>query len=458
MLQRYLGRVSSLKQGEKYGFIGLATITMEDGSMHDLTTTKDVFIHEDDADAPLHSGMSVNFEVEPDEARGGNALRAKDVIRHAQNLVLVGADASESRAVTDPRQLYVAPTQAQKFRMKPVPADEVEKVLSNKPMPRIPRNFDSSESAQVVAHRLMHHLFPQFAALDSRADMADSKFDDVIAAAIKDHKALKMEAQADHMRRMADTYKGLRTIITSEEDLLRPDTLIPIQYLPDLFMAVPVWYFFETNEVRARSSDSQGNPIYNAVHKHFFGLMPNERWGDTFLMFNHRTRTLADYQGDIIPPKVIARMKKLAPLFDYLVIMTPYHDAVAKEWGALQWARNVDPYVVGFLKGIPLMFMVGRFSDSGVFPLHTELVADTIQFLRRNAEKLLAYNRKEIWNWHPAVSKAHREDYTAIYGDHSSVCGLGTKLQARARELLAAFDREELFDWLRGDQPTPKPA
>lgn len=447
-MQRFVGDVKTVitNKGRPHGFIGLASITNEDQSPHGLGTTQDVFVHQDDCGSELHQGLRVTFEVSPDQHRGGDALRAVDVMELVVGeLVLVGEDFSGSRALTDPRSLYVPPTPAQRGLMKPIAPEAVEQVLKNMPMPLVPRTrSENTESAAEITRRLMRRLFPQFAAInEGGVDMADESFDNVIRQAIDDHKAFGMQDQATHMLKQAGTYKGLRTLLRSEEDLLKPEMLIPIQYLPDLFMAVPVWYFWGDENIQRQAAGlkTAGDPEVHPNLKHMCGLVPTDRWADTFLMYNRRMRTLNEYQGDLIPPRIIARMRKMANMFDYMVIMTPYHDVAGRDWQNVQWLRGLDPYVVGFIKNIPLMFVVGRFSDSGIFPLYSELMADTIAFLRLNIEKLRGFNVDRPY-WYRQHNPG---DYT------ESGYRLGDHLVEHTKRLLSAFDAGNLFDWLRGE-------
>lgn len=456
-MQRYIGRVSTILPNERNGFIGLSSVTAEDGSAHGLQTSQDIYVHQDDCGSTLRQGMQVIFEVTPDQRRGGNSLRAVDVEHHfSQELVLVGDDSGGSRALADPRSLYVPPTPAQRTLMKPIAPEAVEQVMANRPMPLVPRTRgENTESAAEITRRLMQRLFPQFAAInEGGADMADERFDEVIKQAIADHKALGMEDQATHMVKQAGVYKGLRTILPTEEDLLRPETLIPMQYLPDLFTAVPVWYFWADERTRQEAVQSRSNkdPLVHSNLKYFCDQVPSQRWVDTFLMFNRRMRTLPDYKGDLIPPRIVARMRKMAGLFDYLVIMTPYHDVAGQDWQDVKWLRSIDPYVVGFTKGVPLMFILGRFSDSGTFPLFNELVADTIAFLRANVDKLKGFNgprgeeiRNPFWHFAPGVKQSSSYNSSCFNGP------LGDHLIGHTKQLLGAFDQGNLFDWLRGD-------
>ncbi|MEK7093192.1 MAG: hypothetical protein AAB927_01790 [Patescibacteria group bacterium] len=447
-MQRYSGTVKTVitNKGRPHGFIGLASITKDDQSPHGLDTTQDPFIHQDDCDSALRQGLSISFELVPDEHRGGDALRAVDVVEVVVGeLVLVGENAGASRELTDPRSLYVPPTPAQRGLMKPISPEAIHQVLVNRPMPSVPRTGgeQSGNTAELV-NQLMRRIFPQFVALDAGGvEMADEKFDEIIKEALEDHKSLGLLAQAGMMKQQAKAYKGLRTLLKSHEDLLRPETLIPMQYLPDLFMAVPVWYFW-ADEVARKDIAALGSESDPRVHSYLTDicdLVPSSRWIDTFLMFNRRIRTLADYEGDVIPPKVIARMRKMAPLFDHMVIMTPYHDVAGTDWEDFDWMRNLDPYVVGFLKGVPLMLVIGRFSDSGTFPLYSELVADTIAFLRAKIMMLRGFNRVDSPYW-------YRPGKPLFYFDGKQT---GNKLVQHTKELLAAFDAGNLFPWLRGE-------
>lgn len=445
-MQCYIGSILTILPNERNGFIDLDSVMAEDGSAHDLQTWQDIYVHQDDCVSPIRQGMQVIFKVRADARRGGNSLRAVDVKPYfSHELVLVRDDSGGSRAITDPRSLYVPPTPAQRKMMKPITPEAVEQVVANRPMALVPRLAGcNTQDAAEITRRLMQRLFPQFAAINyDGVDMADECFDAVIKKAIDDHESLGMQDQATHMLGQANVYKGLRTLLRSEEDLLKPETLIPIHYLPDLFMAVPVWYFWadtrtqrESMEIK-RSSDPEVHPNL----QYMCSLVPTDRWSDTFLMYNRRMRTLNEYKGDLIPPRIVARIRKMISFFDYTVIMTPYHDVAGQDWQDVQWLRSIDPYVVGFLRNIPLMFVIGRFSDSGTFPLYSELVADTIAFLRANIEKLRGFDDADQPFW-------YRQGNPNGYLSGK----LGTRLITHTRELLAAFDRGNLFDWLRGDE------
>jgi len=132
-------------------------------------------------------------------------------------------------------------------------------------------------------------------------------------------------------------------------------------------------------------------------------------------------------------------MRKAIEVFDYVVIATPYHDQAGRDWQDLEWLRAIDPYVLGFKKGIPFFFVLARFSDTGTFPLFNELVGDTIEFLKANKQKLANFNQIHRPFWCVQDRSIAEQD---PFGDF---------LMRHVEQLLAAFEAGNLFDWLRGD-------
>lgn len=438
---RYKGRLSETMSRLNLGFIVFETVTKEDGTPSVLGTSEDIFVHQDDCNGQLVPGVEVIFDVEPDSRRNGHSLRAINVqvLSRERELVLVGAD-GKSVAINDPRSLYVPPTERQQAAM-PVAAEDVAAVIRNEPMPLMARG-EEAQGAIITKDSILMRAFPQLYNLsrNTNSNFVDESFDRVIAESIANHQSIGLQSQADSMERQASVFKAQRTVLENAEDLLHTGSVLPIQYLPDLFMAVPVWYFWADQALTKESKDmSQAeDPEVNDTLRYFCDLFPNDRWSDTFLMFNRRIRTLADYRGDIIPSHIIERMRSMSQHFDFLTIMTPYHDVAGKDWEDLEWLRSIDPYVIGFIKGIPHMFVLGRFSDSGIFPLHSELVAGTIDFLKKNKPKLKGFDVVQNPYWYLPES------------GRNSVSNLGTRLISRANELLASFEAGYLFDWLRG--------
>lgn len=458
--KRYIGRIASVPGDEGYGFISIGSVTMEDGSPHDLDTESDVFLHQDDCRAGLIVGTEVSFEVAPARRRE-RAFRAVGAVEFVEveaipanepavpgfSLVRQAGQRQAGLAVPEPR----LPVHA---NMKDVPAATVAKVIENAPLPNIPRV--SMESPMDMATRagllqeFLALLFPHikwfgtdFHVMDFTDDELDAKTEETVA----DYEALGLVQEIDVLRGEVKRFKDMRGALglILAENLVRPDTILPIDNLPDMFMAVPVWYYWVKLEEQAGITLNweSHDPHPHAVVQYFCSLFPTQRWCDVFQLFNRRVRTLRQYKGEVIPPHVSRRIRKAVDLFDYVVIATPYHDEAGKDWEDLDWLRSIDPYVLGFKKGIPYFFVLARFSDAGTFPLLNELVADTIEFLRARKEKLEGFNSVGNPFWCRMGGKQGCINHYRA-GDY---------LKRRVDEVLAAFEAGNLFDWLRTLDP-----
>lgn len=432
-MTRYTGKVCNVTTGGA-AFIDKSTVRSEAGGQEHFD--QDIFVHQDDVTGVrLADGVELRFETIADERRGAGALRATNVRNAAHELAVVGVS---NYALTDPQQLYVPPT-AMQSAAQPVAEEVVQKAVDNNPLADVPRN---AQGAVEDADAFLARVFPQFRQLG-----AGNEFDQRVKALIEQYRDMGMEEQATQTENQAGIYTGLRTVLDSADDLLQPASILPLSHLPDLFMAVPVWYYYTDKQqhdqlTRARQG---GDPSVHHSTKYFCSMFPTQRWADTFQMYNRRVRGLQDYRGDLIPSHVMDRMRLLAPHFDHLVIMTPYHDVAGHDWSDVAWMRSIDPYVVGFTQGVPFMFVIARFSDSGVFPLYHELLGGTIEFLRSNLEALKGFNNADQPYW-------AGPNFTGCMPQSPKA---GNYLMAHAKELIAAFDDGRLFSWLREEDRLP---
>lgn len=449
--KRYLGEIVSVRSDEHYGFIGIGTVCRADGKLHDLDTNADIFVHQDECSSAIKVGMSVTFMVVPNTHRGEGKYRATGAVEVLEGeLVPAGEAAVPGLSAMAPLSVS-SEAAAYLSRMKVVPAATVEKVAANEPLRGVERGPEGipqdAEGKKRLLEAFLRYLFPTMWSFhaDFRVDdNNDDELEHLLREAIEDHRALGMGAQVPTVEAEVKKFKDIRKALKMiwEEDLVRRDTIIPIRYLPDLFMACPVWFSFAEGQDKstAMQSWSSADPLPHAAVQYFCDLFPkDERWCDTFQLFNRRWRPLEMYQGEIMPPHVIRRLRKSTQYFDYVVVATPYHDVAGKEWQDPQWLRAIDPYVLGFKKGLPVFFVLARFSDAGVFPLHAELVADTIEFLKSHKDHLRKFNDVPSPYWYGGTSPS------------ASVQNLGTRLIGHVEELLRAFEAGQLFDWLRGE-------
>jgi hypothetical protein len=337
--------------------------------------------------------------------------------------------------------------------MKAVPAETVAQVIANEPLRGMPRNDDvklaqGNPRLREILQRYLAVLFPHMAGFGTDYDVLDpddTALDREAAEAAENYEALGLGNEIPVLEGEVQRFKEMRAALAFmfEEGLIRHDTVIPTRFLPDLFMAVPVWYHWMPADLleRVAATWRTTDPESDARTRYFCDLFPgDQRWCDTYQLWNRRTRTFKQYQGEMIPSHVARRMRTAVTLFDHVVIATPYHDQAGMDWRDVKWLRALDPYVLGFKKGVPYFFVLARFSDSGTYPLLNELVGDTIEFLRANSEALGNFNQISSPYWCMAdggiMNAAHP------FGDY---------LQKHVRQLLAAFEAGNLFNWLRGE-------
>lgn len=205
------------------------------------------------------------------------------------------------------------------------------------------------------------------------------------------------------------------------------------KYLPDLFMACPVWFI--VGEGIADTTDLPDPRVDDAV-KYFTSIVGTEYFADLFQMYNRRTRGFDKFVGpDLLSPHVAEAIPELKKKFDYLVIATPYHNVASQEWADPAWRANIDPYLIGFKRGLDYMVIIERWSGTGLFPLMTEMVADTIEHIKTHKDRLIRFSGMTYWH---SVKKS---------GD--SMLGDSSKLVRLANEIINNYAQGTLFDYLR---------
>jgi hypothetical protein len=465
--QRLIGRIGTVPGADGYGFISLSTVERSDGSPHNLPTKSDVFVHQDDCCSKLRPGMMVEFNAierpgHPGEYRATGAIEFVEAeLIPSHEMVVPGFSAPlPFNPVTE---MEIAKTILPiHSRMKSVSAQTVEKVVANKPMPDIPRSIGRPKEGQQeqMLQNFLLNLFPHMAGFGTDfkvLEASDEELDRQVSEEVESLRELGMTDHAAKIKLEVDRFKSTRSAIrfAHEEGLVRPDTIVPIRYLPDIFMAVPVWFYYAGQDVLPAIADTGrvDDPRVHPWTRYFCDLFPrDQRWADTFQLYNRRMRSLRDYAGegfDVIPPFIARRLKWAVKAFDFVVIATPYHDLAARDWRDVEWLRSIDPYVLGFKKGIPYFFILARFSDSGTFPLYHRLVGDAIEFLKVNLQKLDGFNTVRNPYWYDSGNKSDIRFNGELPGEI---------LKEHVRALLRAFDQGNLFDWLRQeDEASPVP-
>ena len=245
------------------------------------------------------------------------------------------------------------------------------------------------------------------------------------------------------------------------------EQVVPVRYLGELLFAAPVW-FVETKAGAPPEARGAANPAV----RYFCDLGRTDPFAHLFQLYNNRLRPFAEFTGpDLMPPSLTAFLGAVRGGFDYLVIATPYHGLAGAEWGDPYWPPQPDPFLFGFLRQVPeLVFCLGRWSGTGLFPLFPELLAATAAHLRQNRELLAGYGNSPAFAWYKAESALPPETEVAgpalrpltDYAYPKAALPRGWverqlwkkqnhSLVRFADRVLQHFEAGSLFPWLRGE-------
>jgi len=248
-----------------------------------------------------------------------------------------------------------------------------------------------------------------------------------------------LTGQSDSLKKEYNQFKRVRDAFTlmHQNNLLNYASIIETKYLPELTMAFPV--FFISGKKGINDSTMNDDPKPDDAITFLCDCVGSQEYAYLDQLYNRRTRPLSGFTGkDIMPPNLVKILNEAKQLFDYVVIMTPYHDVASKEWSDPNWLRNIDPIMVGFLKGLPHMFILGRWSGTGVFPLLFDCIADTVNHLKIN-KHLLGNFKTNSW-WYKGKSEG-----TVLSSSKDN--GLNKYVD----KLLLAYDNGLVFQFLRGE-------
>jgi hypothetical protein len=210
--------------------------------------------------------------------------------------------------------------------------------------------------------------------------------------------------------------------------------LLPKKYLMDMLVAAPIT--FTEDDQKLTKSDLPEEAYY------FYSF------------FNPNQRFFSNYQGDEIPDHVLSLIKYYQQRNNNhnlgnskLLILTPYFNLYKEEWlsGNL-WRPLLDPFLISCLSGLKQSFLfLARWSDSGIFPLFNEMVADTMSFLESNAKMVENFKPKYPFTF---------VDY-AMYQSAFSETNIDFKKLNVPNRWLNHFKAGKLFNFLNSPQFIP---
>lgn len=414
-----------------------------------IATNGDVFCPVPE-NSTFEIGQIVRFsELNPDKKRIGK-LRT-------ETISLVGSDANlqvQDAKTVAVYQLSKATSPYHQLK-KMIAEEDIEKAGKNKPLAEFIQqiawalNQNGGYNPEDVKRLVKEYIEKTFANL-SGFDVNQSIMGDVDEVAekamiddyIENYRESGLNGQAESLGAEYTQFVRVRRAFTlmNKNGLLNYTSVIDTKQLPELTMAFPVWFVSSKNQLKDSTNDEDPQ-VDNAV-KFICDCVSSREYAWFYQIYNRRTRPFSMFRGkDIMPPNLVKIMKDAREIFDYVVIMTPYHDIASREWSDPNWLRNIDPVMVGFLNGLPQMFVLGRWSGTGIFPLILDCIADTANHIRLN-QHLLKNFSKNSW-WYKGL--VNEGKVLQVSNESASV------LPKFADKFLLAYDRGLVFEFLRGE-------
>ncbi|MEI7810110.1 MAG: hypothetical protein WCI41_00945 [bacterium] len=250
-----------------------------------------------------------------------------------------------------------------------------------------------------------------------------------------------LQGQAASLKKEYAQFLSVRSAFTlmNENNLLNYSSVLEIRNFVELFYSFPVCFTYSKESFQIKTNED--DPQVDHVIKFFSDCIGSKEFRTLYQIYNRRTRPISQFIGkDIMPPNIVRVMNKAKELFDYVTIMTPYHDMSSREWSNSNWLRNIDPILVGFIKDMPThFFILGRWSQTGIFPLLIDCIADTSNHLKLNKHLLKNFQSDTYWY--------NGKDEGNSLGSNGS----GNRLEPFADKLLLAYENGLLFPFLRGE-------
>jgi hypothetical protein len=339
------------------------------------------------------------------------------------------------------------------------PQKEIQKAAENRPFADLTENAGEIKAALAAnpssvqdaiarqAEEFLRNMWPMleedqlgFPVSFSLDEEDDPQEVECLSEIIEANQRLGLDQQAEtelpkllrHFSSVRGTLRFMR-----QSGLLLPHTILPDSQLPHFLVTAPVWYVGGHHQFAYDTASPDPRP--DKFVRFMAKRLGTQRLADWFQIWNRRSRPFSDYAGDAIPHYLLDLIGHATEVFDYVVIATPFHDVASKEWADPNWQRLIDPYLLAFHEDLPSMFFfLGRWSNTGVFPLAAEMTASTIAYLHKHIDQIPA---------------AFKNPYWSNVDDNGASCRSGNELYASVAPALEAFDEGNLFSWLSEGRP-----
>ena len=456
------------------GWISIGTVTrLPDGAQNSIPTVEDIYLHIAQCNglkpADIIEGMQVTFTIKDDEKRGPGTYRAYNVsvyapdgdgqedVEELQSLegdALAGSPLAQNG--TDPQVRTPQPLKLLDGTTWEPPEELYREAVANKLLDGVDRSTCPRDQIEITAEQTREYLSrllrDEFESRFGRYEPTyqingpDNAFRERVNGDISGMKAKGMEDEARQTLSDFMHYEQMRNFLNRvwRAGMVRPNSVLPIRYLPDVLLAFPVLFFDfkkseEEDEATASADENILDPRPHSLIEYLCSLLIPQHAKDFLQMFNLRARSVKIYQGDIIPAEVTALMTKAKRHFPIVMIATPYFGFAARDWGYEDAVSIKDPIVLGFHPQFPsVFFLLDRFSDAGFFPAYEEMVVCNLKFLRSAREHLKGLRWKH-WIKQGGVERR---------GDH--LHPIGEDLVRTVEQLLMASRLNKVSLWLRG--------
>ncbi|NQT49348.1 hypothetical protein HQ571_01490 [Candidatus Kuenenbacteria bacterium] len=446
------------------------------------TGAGDVFLHQEELlGGKMEVGTVLKFRVVPDERRLGK-LRALQA--HSVDLALVPV----KKEVVFPVSVVTGAQSFYHVRAKKILPEIVDQADNNKPFDGVFRPTSQADAIKIANRDVLADVinvwlkasFAMFESFGVNFDLRQPVTDeerDMIEKYAQSFGNGGMDAAARKLKQQFETFLNTKDVFNYlyNSNRLLPQSVLSVDYLPDMMMAAPVW--FARGKEEFPNKQDRHDPMPDEFVQYMCGLGKTQRMANLMQLFNRRTRPFDMYEGDVIPPHIwetiqaCSNRDNLLSKFDYLVIATPYHNIASKEWADPNWQGMIDPYLLAFSKDVPeFFFVLGRWSDTGLLPLVSEMTADTVNFTREHLEGIENFSQPY---WH--IEAGDKKDSDPEDDEGSRIAADGThynqslkdgvpapylkdgSLPQFARELIERFEKGDLFPWLTDDTYTGEP-
>lgn len=444
----------------KNGYCFLANVRRGTETME---TNGDVFLH--DPDKLFNPGDVVEFdELNPNPEKEGRFRAEKArLIKKANALATPDSRAAVLAKVSEAHAYHtgakqISPASKRKAAMCAPFRQILEQKFTKEATDQMDTDtqvLSAQEAAKDFLLRTFANLLPIIGeeAYTINNDMDQESENKKVNKACEAYSKQGMDGQVLALTEEYRKFTGIREAFTLMETnhILNLETVLPMKHLADFLIAAPVWYIYSNTRqegpwagyVPVYDDNSGETPKRHPEISWICQHIGHERFYHAYQIFNRRMRSLKTFDGrDIIPPNLMGILEAAKKTFDIVAILTPYHDVAMRDWNnADKWARNVDPYIIGMLDGLDFIFVLGRFSATGLFPNVTSMVADTMICLEQHKETLARFSPELLW---------YGPDGSNLLKPHQDHRGNSTLVEF-AEEMLAAYEAGILFDWLRGE-------